>query len=154
MAAGGMSFSVDMTQLSRDLKDMDRKFAASLRKNIRAAVAESGTLILDSVRRSASWSTRIPNATKLSFAFSTKNAGAVIRVSKKDAPHGRPYEMGSNGAPNGVIVHPLFGNKNKIVVQRTRPFFFSAIDKNNPALTAKIVAAVDRVVAESGYKGS
>jgi prophage DNA circulation protein len=146
-------FHVDLTQLSRELKETDKKFAAAMRKNIRAAVAESGAELLQAMREKASWSKRIPAATSIATAFSTRAASVRIKTDKKKAPHARPYEMGSKAGGGGQLRHPVFGRKTW-VVENTRPFFFAAVEAKTTEIDAKMQAAVDRIVTESGFKGA
>lgn len=102
---------IDLTKLSRDLKTVDKKFAAAVRKNIRVAAAEGGAELVAAVKASASWSTRIPAATSLAVTFSTRKAGARIKVDKKKAPHARPYEQGSKDTFDAGVINQHGGFK-------------------------------------------
>lgn len=84
-----------LSNVSAQLKDVDRKFAAGIRKNIREAVRLSGSDVLDQVRRNAGWSSRIPAATDLQVRFNPKGASVRIQVDKRKAPHARPLELGN-----------------------------------------------------------
>ena len=86
---------VDMEELAREIRLTDKAFAASLRKNIRKAVTESGAEMVAAVREKASWSTRIPAATSMQTLFAGKVVRVAVRVNAKKAPHARPYEMGN-----------------------------------------------------------
>lgn len=99
------------------------KLPASMRKEIRDGANEIGRPVLAEVRRRASWSTRIPAATRISTRFGKATAGVTVRTSAKRAPHARPYEHG--GDP-GTFRHPVYrrkGRRTPWVEEAARPFF-------------------------------
>jgi hypothetical protein len=103
--------SVDLTQLSRELKETDKKFAAAVRRNIRTAVSAAGAGVLAEVKSAASWSSRIPAATRVAVVFSTKKAGATIKTDHRAAPHARPYEMGNKNTFSADVINQHGGFK-------------------------------------------
>ena len=143
---------VDMQELAREVRLVDKKFATALRSNMRKAVSESGSEITAAVRAEASWSKRIPGATSLATSFGAKKVGVQVKVNAKKAPHGRPLESGSKGNPN-TNRHPVFGKKGRWVDQPTRPFFFAVAKAMTPRVEGKIQAAIDTVAIEAGFKG-
>jgi hypothetical protein len=96
---------VDLTQLSKDLKETGKKFATAVRKNIRVAVAASGADMLAGVKSAATWSSRIPGATTIQTSFNTRGAGVALKVDKRKAPHARPYEMGNKNTYSVAVIN-------------------------------------------------
>lgn len=84
-----------LTDLSKQLKTVDRKFANAIRANLRSGVKAAGAGVLNGVKAGASWSSRIPAATKLTVRYSTKGASIRIIVDHNKAPHARPLEVGN-----------------------------------------------------------
>jgi hypothetical protein len=81
--------------MSADLKETDRKFALGIRRNLRAGVTSAGSDIVAAVKAGASWSSRIPEAVKVTTQFRTKGASVRIQVDHNAAPHARPLELGN-----------------------------------------------------------
>lgn len=100
MAAKGLDVHVDLTRLSAQLKDTDKKFAAATRREVRAALNASAAELLGDVKGRASWSSRIPAATRVQATFSAKRAKVVILVDRKAAPHARGLELGNKNVFN------------------------------------------------------
>ncbi len=111
-----------LTDLSKDLKGVDKKFASAVRKNLRAGVQTGGTKVLTEVRRRASWSTRIPNATSLSVRYSLRGASVLIRVNHNKAPHARGLELGNKTTFSEAVINANGGfkvvNGRKVAVNR------------------------------------
>lgn len=97
---GGIPVHADLTVMSRQLKNTDRKFAAATRRQVRAAVSESGAAMLADVKSRASWSSRIPAATSVKTTFSVRSAKVQIVTNAKAAPHARPLELGNKNTFN------------------------------------------------------
>lgn len=148
----GELVQVDLAQVGRDLKGLDRRFATSIRASIRKATRESGSSVLNAIRQGASWSSRIPGATQVRASFSARGAGVVVSTSRRRAPDARPYESGSKGAPDGVLRHPVFGNRNVWVEQPTRPFFGPATKAAESGIVARMNEAVSQALRDSGFK--
>lgn len=113
------------TQDLRDLiKDLG-KLPPDLRKELRMRLKATAQEPLAAVRAStATWSTRIPKATKISIKFGVRTAGVTLRVSRKQAPHARPI---NHGDTDGVFRHPIFGDRQgPWVTQAAHPFFARA----------------------------
>ncbi|GIH91939.1 HK97 gp10 family phage protein [Planobispora siamensis] len=135
----------DLRKLIRDLG----KLPADMRRELRPEMRKAGQRALVKARANAAWSSRIPAATKLSVSFAKKRPGAVIRVDKGRAPHARPLE---NLGRRGSFRHPVFGDRDRWVAQRARPFLFSAAAEAWRAIDADITAAVDRAARRHGFK--
>jgi hypothetical protein len=132
---------------------MDRVMAAGIRRNIRAAVQTSGAGIVAKARANASWSTRIPGSIRMRVSFAARGAGVTVVSSKRAAPHGRPYEMGSKGT-SGELRHPVFGHRDRWVPEATRPFFFPAVAEATPEMLRAMDKAITDAVREAGFKGA
>ena len=162
----GGDLHVDMEELAREIRLVDKNFAAALRRNMRKAVAESGAAITGAVKARAAWSTgatstarnphtSIPSATSLTTSFGVKKVGVQVKVNARKAPHARPLEQG-NGGGSSVLRHPVFhkaGEKGPWAEMPTRPFFFVAARAMTPVVEAKIQTAIDTVAFEAGFKG-
>ena len=91
---------VDMDELAREIKLVDKAFAAAVKRNLRKAVTESGAEITAAIRAEASWSKRIPGATSLAMSFGARTVGVRVRTNAKKAPHARPFEFGNANGYN------------------------------------------------------
>ena len=146
---------VDMEELAREIKLVDKKFATAVRSNLRKAVTESGAEVTAAIKAQSSWSKRIPGATSLAVSFGAQKVSVRVKTNAKQAPHARPLEFGSAGNP-GVNRHPVFvkkGQKGPRVNQPTREFFFSAAKAMTPLTERKIQTAIDTIAIEAGFKG-
>lgn len=120
-----------------------------LRRELRPAIRAAAQPVLQEARSRASWSSRIPAATRIQQRLSGKRAGVSIVVSAARAPHGRPYEHG--GAP-GNFRHPVYGNRNAWVTQRARPFLWPAAVAKREAVAREIDKAVEQVLRRTGWR--
>ena len=162
---------VDMEELAREIRLVDKKFASAVKRNLRKAVTEAGAEVTAAVKARASWSkgtvrpddkegkssgrTSIPAATSLAMSFGAEKVSVRVKVNAKKAPHARPLEFGTKGNP-GSNRHPVFvkkGAKGKWVNQPTREFFFSAAEALTPTIERKIQTAIDTIAIEAGFKG-
>lgn len=116
----------DLYKLTKDLQQVDKKLATEMKKQMRQ-VAEP---IRRRVAAEASWSKRIPGATRVSTRFTKKTQNVIITVNRRLAPHARPIE---NDGQEGTFTHPLFQRRTRVlkrqvlVEQQARPFFGKAI---------------------------
>lgn len=146
------SLEVDMRRLRLELQMVDKRFAAAMRREIRAAVAEVGQLDLERIRSNSHWSTgkkhgtSIADATTLRPSFTIRSAGVRISTSRKAAPHARPFEMGSAAGDKSAFVNGKGGQV------KTKPFFFTSIEQMDPDTQARIRAAIDIVCVEAGFR--
>ena len=89
---------VDMEEIAREMRFLEKSIAAHIRRNLRKAVTESGAEVTAAIKAEASWSKRIPGATSLAMSFGAQKVGVSVKVNAKKAPHARPFEFGnSNG---------------------------------------------------------
>lgn len=104
-----------LTDLSTQMKTVDKDFSNLIKRNLRAGIREAGAGVLEQVKRNASWSSgtggtkengrsSIPSATKLSIRYNAKGASVRIIVDHKKAPHARPLELGNRQQFNEVEI--------------------------------------------------
>ena len=103
MAQNALGLRV-LTNMSSQLKTVDRQFANSVRKNLRSVIQKQGADVLGGVRAAASWSSRIPAATNLSIRYNVKGASVRIQTNRNAAPHARPLELGNRQAFNELEI--------------------------------------------------
>jgi hypothetical protein len=132
----------------RDLiRDMDG-IPLELRRELRPAIGRAGRSLLNAARLNASWSTRIPNATRLSIRFSRGGPGVSVITDGARAPHAPLYE---NQGEQGVFSHPLFGNRSHWYSQRARPFLGPALEAEGPQAFADVVDVVDGAIRNARF---
>lgn len=102
------------------------------------------------VQQEASWSARIPGATRVQTTFGRRRQRVAVIVDKKRAPHARPLEQGSQGNRT-TVRHPVFGDRNNWVAQPTRPFFATAILKQDYRMGAAFVAVARDFERQLGF---
>jgi len=136
---------------NQELRKLVRDFGklpAELRKELRPALKRGAQPILTQARSNASWSTRIPKATRISTKFQGRRGGVVIAVSAKRAPHARPYE-GISGSP---FRHPVYGHRDRPgVAQAARPFLFRAVEAKGGEVTKELAKTVIEVGRKHGW---
>lgn len=143
--------SRELQQLIADLG----KLPADLKRELRPGMREAAKPALEQARSNASWSSRIPNATKITTSLVAAKAGVALRVDSGAAPHGRPYE--NQGVP-GNFRHPVFPDPNKTrrewnwVAQRARPFLFRAVREKADEVVAKLDELVVKVARRNGWR--
>lgn len=135
----------EIERLIRDLGGIPKEMRRMLRPGLRKA----GGRVLTRARSNASWSTRIPGATRIAVKFAGREPGVSIVTNAKRAPHARPYE-GITG--EATFRHPVFGNREVWVTQRTRPFLAPAADTEGDAVEKDIADVVDTVVRFGGFR--
>lgn len=137
----------DFRNFQRTLKQLGGpEMTKALNKELRGVL---NTTIVPDARRNAGWSSRIPGAIKPQVT-STKLA---VRVASKQAPHGRPFEGLQQGLrANAWFRHPVFGNREVWVNQRTRPFLAPAFDDNADKATKAAEQAVDAAARAAGFR--
>lgn len=135
------SFTAQLAQASRDLRAM----STEVRREIRPALKEVAEPMVAAARSNASWSSRIPKAIRLAVI----KRGVEIRVSKARAPHARPYE-GIGG--NAQFRHPVFGNRDRWVPQKTRPFLDPAVKAHRNKIRPRLFEIVEEAAKRHGYR--
>lgn len=125
------------------------KFPKDLQREIRPLMRKIGGPALAAAKRNASWSRRIPAATKLSVSLTKRGAGMKISTSRKAADHAHAFEH--KGQP-GMFRHPVNKRKTVWVNQRARPFQWPAVQPITKSIDKEIGAMVDHVSRAHGFK--
>lgn len=131
--------SADVRKLINDINKLKGDIPRHMNREMRQAARP----IVESAKRNASWSSRIPQAIKAQSSRSLRRPGVVIRVSKS-VPHARLYEFGVNGK---TFRHPVFG-RGGWVVEQTRPFIRPAVRQHQETFAKACDEAV-RIAAEA-----
>jgi hypothetical protein len=143
----------DLRQLAADLKALEggKKQVAALRRTLKQAADPAAA----QVRANASWSRRIPAAVGVRAAFTAKNPGVSVFVSRTKAPHARPIE---NAGKPGKFAHPVFGRtksrgRNYVTAyQQARPFFFNQLADRMPDVERAVAEAMDEAARKAGFR--
>lgn len=131
----------------RRLIDDLGKIPKELKVELRPGLRKAGEIVRDEARRNASWSTRIPAATRVSVGFTKRNPGVAVQVNKNRAPHARPFEHGGQA---GYFRHKVFGHQDRWVRQKARPFLAKAAEDKAPEAEKKVAEVVDHVTRNTG----
>jgi hypothetical protein len=136
-----------MSEIRKLIADLGR-VPAELRSELRPAIQAAAQEVLQEARSRASWSSRIPGATRIAVRFTGKAAGASVVVSAARAPHGRPYEhLGAAG----TFRHPVYG-RDVWVTQRAKPFLFPAAKAKRERVAQEIDRAVEQALRRTGWR--
>jgi hypothetical protein len=133
----------------RDLVQEIGKMPNELRKEIRPMLRRSAQPALAAAKQNASWSSRIPGATRISVGFSKRTPGVALVVNKNKAPHARAYE---HGGKDGKFRSPVFGNRDNWVSHTARPFLWRAAEPWMNRVDADVGEVVDKVSRDLGFK--
>ncbi|GII88277.1 hypothetical protein Ssi03_62670 [Sphaerisporangium siamense] len=141
------------------------KMPTDIRQDLRPKLKGIGQAALFSVRFQASWSTRIPRATRLQIGLSKRNPGIAIVVNKNQAPHARPFE---NGGQPGTFRHPVFWPRERKVVfgverpdarirdrwvnQTARPFLAKGARPHFAEVDRELKDVVDAAARKAGFR--
>lgn len=152
-----MEVKTDLYALTKRLEGVDRKLATAMKREFRR-VAEP---IRARVAAEASWSKRIPQATKVSTRFTAKTQAVIVTVNRKQAPHARPLE---HEGQEGFFTHPIPVHaagtrrgrlrqavKSHEVKQKARPFFAKAINSEDSRIDAAIEAVARDFEKQAGF---
>jgi hypothetical protein len=135
--------SRDLQKLFFELKAMEGNLQVELRRGIR----EAARPMVESVKRNAAWSTRIPDAVKAKPSFTVKRASVTIQVDARTAPEARPIE---HGGETGTFRHPVYGSRENWADQPARPFFYPSVERTVESEIA-MRAVMARVAAKAGF---
>lgn len=135
-------------ELRKFIRDMG-KIPPDIRQELRPRLRKIGEKALLQAKANASWSTRIPAATRLQVSLSKSSAGIALVVNSKRAPHARYYE--NDGKP-GTFRHPLFGNRKHWFTQAARPFLLPAARPWDRQIDQEIGEVVDSVARDQGFQ--
>lgn len=126
------------------------KIPLELRRELRPALASAAEPILRDAKARAGWSSRIPGAITIKSSFSESRPGVRLVVSQARAPHARPFEGLSRSGSS--FRHPVFGNREVWVAQRTRPFFFPAVRAGREQVAAAAADALAAAARTAGFR--
>lgn len=136
-------------QQFRNLMQDVGKMPNEIRKEIRPVLRRSAQPALSGAKKNASWSSRIPGATRISVGFSKRTPGVALVVNKNRAPHAHAYE--NKGKP-GKFRTPLFGDRSHWVSHTARPFLHKAAEPWMNHIDADVGKVVDKVSRDLGFK--
>ena len=87
------------------------------------------------------------------MSAATGRVGFEVRVGVSEAvPHGRVFEGISQQGSSSYFRHPVYGNTETWVSQRTRPFLWPAVRGREADLRRGIEQAVDNAAREAGFR--
>jgi hypothetical protein len=138
----------EIERLQRDLGEIPKE----LRRRLRPALREAGEDLAGQARSNASWSSKIPSATKVRVSFAKRRPGVSVGVDKKLAPNARPFEHGGEPGSFRHPVYPVPGRRVAWVSQVARPFLAPAAEAKEDQAVGKIADAVDRTTREAGFR--
>jgi hypothetical protein len=145
-----MPASYQFTQLQKQLGAMGPK----QRRRLRADFARIGQAAASDARsRAGAWSTRIPSAisTRPLINDAQSRVGVEVRVSKR-VPHARAYEGISQQGSISYFRHPVYGNREAWVSQKTRPYLWPAVRGRQGEMRRAVEQTVDAVARECGFR--
>lgn len=134
-------------QLRQLIEDLGQ-LPPALRRELRPAIKQGSQPMLRAMHSNASWSSRIPPATKLTSKLTGSGAGVSVVVNARQAPHARVYE---NQGVRGIFRAPLFGDRERWYPHRARPFFKPAIDAHGKDVSDAIAETVAEIAARHGF---
>lgn len=138
-----------MADEMRRLIDDIGKIPKDLKVRLRPGLREVGQIVRDQARFNASFSKKIPPATRVGVGFTKRNPGVSVQVNKNSAPSARPFE---HGGQEGDFRHKVFGHADRWVSQKAHPFLAKALEEKAPEAERKIADVFDKVSRDAGFK--
>lgn len=144
-----------MTESIADIIANDlRRLPMETRKAIRPKLRKAGDACAAAVRKNASWSTRIPDTTKVGTSFRLDREGVTVSVGgTATTPHAWPYE----GRKRNPFRHPVHArpgtprSKWTWVPEPARPYLAPAAKSTEGQTTAMMRGALDEVGVTLGF---
>lgn len=141
--------SADLRSLYVKLKGTEGNLRVVLRRRLSTAAQPA----VDAVKAAASFSSRIPGATKAKPSFSAKASQVAVIVDQKKAPEARVLE---NNGKDGTFRKPVFGrtdrNGHRVWAdQKAQPFFGRAINRQAGAMNEEMSKILDDVAKQAGF---
>lgn len=133
----------ELQKVLSDLRGAERKIQTGTRRALR----ESGAQMLSDARGKASWSSRIPDATRMRVTLAGASPGIELVVDSKAAPHGRVME-GFRGA---TFRHPVFERQDRPAVwvdQEARPYLMPALIAGADELVQTVYKVADEALTQ------
>jgi hypothetical protein len=136
-------------ELQRIIADLGA-ISKDLQREMRPAIKEGAQPMLRGIKRNASWSSRIPKATRLSTSFSGRGAGPGVSIitDAGKAPHARVYE--NDGNP-GTFRAPLWGNRDHWYPHAARPFFAPGVRQYGPEVVEAVSRRISDITSRHGF---
>lgn len=135
----------EIQKLVVDLGKLDKE----LKRELRPAIREAAKPVLAKARENASWSSRIPGATRISSRLAGKHPGVRLETNRKKAPHARLWE-GVSGRRQARW--PVFGNRDVWVEKPLRPYMSPAVADSADDVAEAIDDAVVDVARRFGFR--
>ena len=132
------------------LIDILRHMPGTVSRQLGKELLQAAQHTVGVARRNASWSSRIPGEITARMSRSHIRPGAMLVVGTKNAPHARVYEWG-DGRRTGTFRHPVFGDREVWVSQKTRPYLSPAIAATRDYYLQAAEAAVNRALRAHGF---
>lgn len=144
------AFRVRVKNELRDLiEDFGGKMPKEVKAEIRPLLRKTGQGALMAVRSNASWSTKIPAATRLQITLAGKRPGVAVVTNRHKAPGARPLE---HQGRRGRLRHPVFGNRENWVTQPSNPYMTQEAPKWQAEVREGIGEVVDHVSRRHGFR--
>ena len=125
------------------------KLPVEIRRELRPLLKKVGQPALLAARRNASFSARIPKATKLSISLTKRGAGMKLVTSRILADHARALE---HRGQEGMFRHPVNKAKTVWVSQPAQPFLLPAVVPITKNIDQEIGKIVDQVARSHGFR--
>ena len=144
-----MAMAAELDKLIADFRAMP----LDTRRRLRTDIQKVGKPVLDQVKKNASWSSRIPGATRMKVGYGKRRGGVTIVTSAKRAPHAQPYEHdGVAGTFRHPINSPAKRRPRVWVSQSARPFFYRSISEKSREVEKGFQDLIMRVARDNGWK--
>lgn len=139
--------SLQFDALARDLNRM----GSATRRHLRTEFGRVGQAMLSDARSRAGWSTQIPAALegRPIVDMTRGRIGYEIRARLSRAPHARAYEGLGQG---GSFRHPVYGNREVWVEQKTRPYLWPAVRGRARDAERAAQQVYEQVARECGFR--
>lgn len=131
------------------IADLGGKMPKETKAKIRPLLRKTGAGALRAVRGNASWSTKIPRATRLQISLAGRRPGVAIVTQRSKAQHARNLEH--QGKP-GRARAPLFGNPKRWFSQPAKPFMLPEAPKWQAEVRKGIGDAIDQVARRNEFR--
>lgn len=134
------------------------KIPIQLRQELRPELKKVADPILAKAKANASWSSRIPDAIRISARLSKKRQGFALVVSRQKAPHARAFEGLTNRG--NTFRHPVFGtgdrrgahSQDTWAEQETRPYLWPAVKDNQGKALDAVGKAIESSARKHGFR--
>ena len=153
--SGNRSTQPASYQFSQLQKDLGRMSAAQ-RRLLKAEFQRVGQSALSDARsRAGSWSSRIPSAIsgKPTMDMTRGRVGFELRAGVSErVPHARVFEGISQQGSSSYFRHPVYGNRENWVSQKTRPYLWPAVRGRAADLRRGVEQAVESAARDAGFR--